>query len=245
MSELSPILQVAKDILSEARKPLHVNEIAAEAVRTNRNMQLPADEFSKRVASALAANLRTKSPSFGKIKGKTPGSFKKGVYRVCAPRGNKLPPPPPPEPVSSNFLGKAGEHAVMAELLHRGFNASLMAVDEGIDLVASRNNEYFHIQVKTSALGANGKYSFFIKNNAFLANNGGKTYYIFVMRSTENRNIFAVFPSSQLVIDRDSGMIGGASGISITITPDARHRSFAMNKGKSIDQFINNFGIIK
>lgn len=76
MSELSPILQVAKDILSEARKPLHVNEIAAEAVRTNRNMQLPADEFSKRVASALAANLRTKSPSFGKIKGKTPGSFK-------------------------------------------------------------------------------------------------------------------------------------------------------------------------
>lgn len=252
---LNQILTVAFEILDAAKRPMHVNEIASEAARTNRNMQLSEDEFSKKVAASLAANVKTQAPSFAKIPNKT-GGFKKGVYRVKVQRARTLPkaqtsrvqgtlPLEPSEPVSSNFLGKAGEFAVMAEMLYRGFNASLMAVDEGVDLVASKNNQYFHIQVKTSALGANGKYAFFIKNNAFLANNGGKTFYIFVMRGNNGLTQFAVFPSMQLTIDRDTGVIGGANGISILIAPDEKGRSFTMNKGRSIDQFINKFDLIR
>ncbi|THF55943.1 HTH domain-containing protein [Pseudothauera rhizosphaerae] len=210
---LSPILSVARDILAEARKPLHVDEIAAEAVRTNRNLQLSAEDFSAKVAAALSSNLRTKSPSFGKVKNKT-GGLKRGVYRVRQGRSKLGLPPVIVEqttPVSSNFIGKAGEHAVMAELLYRGFNSSLMAVDEGVDIVASKNNQYFHIQVKTSALGANGKYTFFIKNSSFDANNGGKVFYILVMRSPDGATKFAVIPSVQLSIrDRRAGLMAGS-----------------------------------
>lgn len=247
MAELSPILAVARDILIASKKPLHVDEIAAEAVRTNRNLQLPAEEFSTKVAAALAANVRTKSPSFGKIKNES-GGFKRGVYRARQSRKKQSLPTAiaePQPPVSSNFIGKAGEHAVMAELLYRGFNSSLMAVDEGVDIVASRGNEYFHIQVKTSALGTNGKYAFFIKNSSFDANNGGKVFYILVMRSPDGGTKFAVIPSVQLSIHRGTGVVGGTNGISLFVTPDEKGRSFTMNKGHSIDQFINNFGLIR
>jgi hypothetical protein len=245
MAELSPLLSVARDILRAAKKPLHVDEIAAEAVRTNRNLQLSEDDFSAKVAAALSANLRTKSPSFGKVKNKT-GGFKRGVYRVRQGRNTPEPPPQEPPPiVSSNFIGKAGEHAVMAELLYRGFNSSLMAVDEGVDIVASKNNQYFHIQVKTSALGANGKYVFFIKNSSFEANNGGKVFYILVMRNPDGATKFAVIPSVQLSIHRGTGVVGGSNGISLFVTPDEKGRTFTMNKGHSIDQFINNFGLIR
>lgn len=252
-NELSPILEAARQILS-GKQPMHVNDIAAEAMNTNRNMQLSQEEFARKLMVALAANVKTGSPTFAKVPNKA-GGHKKGIYKLRPSRGGRgpgtskgkglTPIPEPITPPSNLFLGKAGEYAVMAELLYRGYNASLMSVDEGVDIVASRNNEYFHIQVKTSALGVNGKYAFFIKNNAFLANNGGKTFYIFVMRLPDGANVFAVFPSTQLTIHRDSGIIGGANGISIIITPDPKGRSFTMNKGQSIDQFINSFGLVK
>lgn len=246
-AELSSILDVARKILAAKKGPMHVSEISEEAMRTNQNMQLTQDEFQKKLMSALAANVKTGSPSFAKVPNKT-GGTRKGVYRLRISRPKPMQPEPRDTvvpPPSTNFMGKAGEHAVMAELLYRGFNASMMAVDEGIDIVASKNNEYFHIQVKTSSQSVNGKYSFFIKNSAFDANNGGKVYYILVMRSNEGVVKFAVIPSMQLTIDRETGIVGGANGISLFVTPDEKGRSFSMNKGQSIDKFINNFGLIR
>jgi hypothetical protein len=204
--------------------------------------------FKKKLIGALAANVRTASPSFAKVPNQT-GGLKKGVYRLKVSKGKppapRPGPPAPSMPVGNNFVGKGGEYSVMAELLYRGFNTSLMAVDEGVDIVASRNNEYFHIQVKTSSQSVNGKYSFFIKNTSFDANNGGKVFYILVMRSNEGTVTFAVIPSMQLAINRDTGVVGGANGISLFVTPDEKGRSFTMNKGQKIDQFINNFGLIR
>jgi hypothetical protein len=248
-SELSAILAAARDILTLAKGAMHVTDITAEAMRTNRNLQLTQDEFQKKLTGALAANVKTASPSFAKVPNKA-GGTKKGVYRLKTTRTRQAPttravPKEPVMPISNNFIGKAGEYSVMAELLYRGFNTSLMAVDEGIDIVASRNNEYFHIQVKTSSQSVNGKYSFFIKNSAFDANNGGKVFYILVMRSDEGVVKYAVIPSTQLAINRQTGMVGGSNGISLFVTPDDKGRSFTMNKGQKIDQFINNFELIR
>ena len=248
-SELSAILTVARDILAAAKGPMHVSDITAEAMRTNRNLQLPQDEFQKKLMGALAAHVKTASPSFGKVPNKT-GGMKKGVYRLKVTRAKPAPTPSTPPkvpvtPVGNNFIGKAGEHSVMAELLYRGFNTSLMAVDEGVDIVAYRNNEYFHIQVKTSSQSVNGKYSFFIKKSAFDANNGGKVFYILVMRSNEGLVKFAVIPSTQLAINIETGVVGGTNGMSLFVTPDEKGRSFTMNKGHKIDQFINNFDLIR
>lgn len=56
---------------------------------------------------------------------------------------------------NSMYIGKAGEYAVMSELLLRGYNANEMTVDDGIDVIASKNNVVYYIQVKTSVLQPN------------------------------------------------------------------------------------------
>ena len=48
------------------------------------------------------------------------------------------------------FTGAAGEHLVSAHLLRHDFNPQLVSVDTGIDIVAQKNNEIFHFQVKTT-----------------------------------------------------------------------------------------------
>lgn len=55
----------------------------------------------------------------------------------------------------STFTGKAGEHAVMAQLLSRGVPVSLPIVDCGVDLIAGNG---IRIQVKTSRKSAGRGY---------------------------------------------------------------------------------------
>lgn len=239
---LSSVVEAARQILAEAKVPMHVNDIAAEAVRTNRNQQLSAEDFAKRLASALAANLKTKAPIFAKVKNKD-GSMKRGIYRLKQKRSTGTTPPPPPT-VSNGFLGKAGEHAVMSELLFWGFNASLMAVDEGIDVVASKDNRYFHIQVKTASQNETGRYAFSIRNESFEANDSTQTFYVFVMRRTRGSD-YAVIPSSHLRTQKGLGVIASTNGMSITIASDEKARTYTMNRKDDITPFINNFALIK
>lgn len=240
---LTPTLAIVRDILANAKQAMHVNDIAAEAFRTNRNLQLSQEEFAKKISAALSANVKTRTPTFSKVKNKT-GGFRKGIYRLKSVRTKEAPPPPLP-PTDPAYLGKGGEHAVMAELLFRGFNASLMAVDQGIDVVASKDNEYFHIQVKTSSLGANGKYAFSIKKRSFDANDGAKTFYIFVMRAPTGAITYVVLPALQIKLDHDNGTIASRSqGISIFITPHEKN-TFTLNKGRDLAPFINRFDLIK
>ncbi len=50
---------------------------------------------------------------------------------------------------ANDFTGRAGECAVMSELLYREYNVNHMLVDGGIDLVAFKDSSYYFIQVKT------------------------------------------------------------------------------------------------
>jgi hypothetical protein len=55
------------------------------------------------------------------------------------------------------YLGAAGEHWVAANLLRAGFNANVLPVDTGVDLLASKKSPYsddlvlYKVQVKTTA----------------------------------------------------------------------------------------------
>lgn len=101
---------------------------------------------------------------FDRVK-KDNGGVKSGYYKL---RKKRAQPPTPPrvttelsedtsEELTHNtqFFGKAGEYAVMTELLFRGFNANNMTVDEGIDIIASKGNNFYFVQVKTTTLKSN------------------------------------------------------------------------------------------
>lgn len=51
--------------------------------------------------------------------------------------------------IRSLMVGKGGEMAVMSELLFRGFNANMLTVDYGADIVAFKDGKTRLIEVKT------------------------------------------------------------------------------------------------
>lgn len=247
MAELSPILTTAKEILQGAGlRGMHVSDIAKAACAQNKNMGLPEEAFCKKLLSALAANLKLKSskPSFAKVsweKGPRKGKPKQGWYRnklekvtpvietVQTPKADKA------------FLGKAGEYAVMSELLFWGFNASIMSVDDGIDVVASRNNKFFHIQVKTATRQPGGKYLFTINPASFKKYHAAGVFYVFVLRHGL-RNEFIIIPSIHIKILADKGVIAGTTAMSLTITDDTKRSDYTLNGRESLRLFYGNFG---
>lgn len=97
----------------------------------------------------------------------------------------------------SNFTGKAGEYLVCSELLFREFNASIMSVDEGVDIVAVKENQLFGIQVKTANLNKFKAYVFDIRKVSFERNNKGNVFYIFVLRG-EKQSKFLILPFMEI-----------------------------------------------
>lgn len=244
--QLSPILQVAEKILKNAgRKGMHIKSIAEAAVSINENMGLTVDEFQKKVGASLAANLKlkTQKSTFAIVKwdnGPRKGKPKQGWYRIKEKRVAH-PPCIAPTPPSTIFLGKAGEYAVMSELLFWGFNVSQMTVDDGIDLVANKNNKFFFIQVKTSTQQSKGTYSFNISKKSFLKYHGQNVYYVFVLRF-ENSNKYIILPGTILDSFVRTKIIQDSATLSVRISVNDKHTEYKLNAKADIGHYLGNFG---
>jgi len=132
------VLDIAIIIFKENNKPMHVNEIAMAASSKGLVNNLTLEDFTKKLNAALLANLKIEKPKFSRVKN-TKGGFKKGFYRLkrIVNQPDLFPTPEPTQSEDTGYIGKAGELAVMAELLFRNFNVAMMTVDKGIDIVAA------------------------------------------------------------------------------------------------------------
>lgn len=241
--QLTPILEIAKEILKPAGlKGMHVDEIATIAIATNKSLGLSKEEFSEKVANALASNLRlkTQKPSFARVEGKKKGQFRRGCYRVKIERQQPAYLSIEPPATDRAYLGKAGELAVMSELLFWGYNASAMLVDTGIDLVANKGNKYFHVQVKTATENG-GKFYATIKNSSFNAHHDANMYYVFVLRR-KFENDYIIIPSSYMQALIAGGKINPAPNLSITISVDEKRQRYTLNGSVDVGIYLNNFG---
>lgn len=91
----------------------------------------------------------------------------------------------------ARYYGKAAELDVAAELLYHGFQAANIPIDEGLDILAVKNNKTFYFQVKHKDLSNNE--SIHITRSSFEKRGGGDVYYIFVLLSG-NRRDFIIVP---------------------------------------------------
>jgi len=125
-NDLTPILTVARDILTSNKAGMHVNDIAAEAVRSNKNMGMTADVMAIKLSSALSAhlNLKKTKTSIRKSAQQKTAQKKLGMYRLKQSRTSQAFSNMEPPPVDTGYFGKAGELAVMSELLFWGYNVS-------------------------------------------------------------------------------------------------------------------------
>lgn len=263
-----------KKVLNEKKiEGLHVSEITDRIIASNNNLftasELPEKEqLIKKINGILHSDVNKKSGNeFSKVKNHKTNKFKKGYYKIKAIRlENQIPAPTPPDktmivtkpnPIIQNpepgtlFTGKAGECAVMSELLFRGYNANLMMVDDGVDIVASKNNLYYFIQVKTTVLNEKSRIYTHIKKDRFDAFLNSQIRYIIVARckiSGIETNLYFIFNNQNIdefIFDKVVNLNESTISIKIRIDQNNGNKPFLYhdNKEKDITFFMNNFNI--
>lgn len=241
---MNKFLSSALTILHETKTPLHYKEITRLALEkgiletvgatpdATMNAQIIMDikhkgklsDFLKTAPSTYAIN-----PNKPQAKVDEKGEFEEEKLEVA-----------------SSFIGKAGEYLVCSELLFRGFNASIMSVDTGVDIVATKDNHLYGIQVKTARLNKFKYYNFDIRKVSFERNNTGSIYYIFVLFSEKKTNFLVLpfFEIEKLVHEKAILEVGHGQRYRVNIKI-RKSKVFLGTLENNMDYFLNNWVIIK
>lgn len=97
------------------------------------------------------------------------------------------------------YTGRAGQMAVMAEFLIRGYNVAVPEVDVGDDIlvVQDQSGEYWRIQVKTAiAKGSIDRYhaKYSVRVSQIEATSSPETWFVFASRLNERWHSYLVLP---------------------------------------------------
>jgi len=149
--------------------------------------------------------------------------------------------------VEGGYIGKAGEHAVLSELLFRGYDAALMAVDIGVDILATKNSETFHLQVKTRNISQrHDAFHFNVRIAAFERHQTGKTFYIFILREKRTLDyVILPLPEIEKAIKKELvHVVGKGKLYRVTITR-RRGRVYLGKQENDVTYYLNRWEIIK
>ncbi|MEK7106058.1 MAG: winged helix-turn-helix domain-containing protein [Patescibacteria group bacterium] len=148
--------------------------------------------------------------------------------------------------IESGYTGKGGEHLVCSELLFRGYNASIMSVDVGMDIIATKDNSLFSVQVKTSNLNSFDTYVFDVRKVSFERHDSGNIYYVFVLHG-EKGNDFLILPYYEMekkVSEKVILEVGHGKRYRVNIK-FRNGNIYLGNKENEMNYFLNNWSIIK
>lgn len=143
----------------------------------------------------------------------------------------------------TQYIGTAGECAVMSELMFRGYNANRMMIDEGVDIVATKDNIYYYIQVKTVSVEANGRVYCQIPRYRFDQYVNNQIRYIIVARTKDN-NIYFMFDPREIergVYGRYINATDDTIYIKIKFNPRSGAPYLYDDKEQDISYNMNNF----
>lgn len=240
--------QSAIEILKKAKKPLHYNEITRLALESGlletegatpestMNAQIVMDINHKKQGSDF---IRTAPGTFALNPNKKEIKETSKIKEVEKAEEDKI-------VIEGGFTGKAGEHLVCSELLFRGFNASIMSVDVGMDIVAVKDNQLFGVQVKTSNLNRFDTYVFDIRKVSFERHNTGNVFYIFVLHG-EKENHFLILPFHEVekkIHERAILEIMGGKRLRVNIKI-RNDKVYLGNMEHEMGYFLDNWTLVK
>jgi hypothetical protein len=232
-------------ILTKAGKPLHYREITHQALEqgiletegatpdASMNAQIVMDIKRKRKLSDFiktAPSTYALNPNKPQIEPETEEEQEKETQLI----------------IEGSYTGRAGEHLVCSELLFRGFNASIMSVDTGIDIAAVKENKFFGIQVKAANKNRFNTYAFHIRRSSFERHNQGNIFYIFVLREN-GKNKFVILSSNDITRKISEGAIFSVNkrtGYSLSIKL-RQNNIYLGNMNHEMNYYLNNWDIIK
>jgi len=187
--------QSAIEVLKKANTPLHYTEITRLALESG-ILETEGATPESSMNAQITVDIKNKGEGSDFIK-TAPGTFSLNPNKKEIKQTPKIIEAEKEEEekivVEGGFTGKGGEHLVCSELLFRGFNASIMSVDVGMDIVAVKGTQLFGIQVKTSNLNRFDTYVFDIRKVSFERHSNGNVFYIFVLHG-EKQNHYLILP---------------------------------------------------
>jgi Holliday junction resolvase-like predicted endonuclease len=240
---------------------VHVSDITTYVINEHTdlfssNELKDRDKLQTKINNILLSDVKKKiGNEFSKVRNSKTGKDKKGFYKIkntrptlpidtkpAAPETPIIEEPLKVKPKKDNlFVGKAGECAVMSELLFRGYNVNQMMVDDGVDVVASKNNLFYFIQVKTTHTDVNNKIYASVKAKNFDAFIGTQIRYIIVARCNIagiDTNLYFTFNNNDIQKYLFQEYINGSDSnlnIKIRIDRNKNNRPMLYNDSKETD----------
>lgn len=191
--------QSAIEILKKTGTPLHYTEITRLALESG-ILETEGATPEATMNAQIVVDIKNKAEGSDFIK-TAPGTFALNPHKKAITETPKMIASGKEEEekivIEGGYIGKGGEHLVCSELLFRGFNASIMSVDVGVDISAIKDNKFFGIQVKTARKNSFDTYSFHIRKKSFDRFNQGNIFYILVLRDGL-KNSFLILPSNEV-----------------------------------------------
>lgn len=121
-----------------------------------------------------------------------------GIQKACELATNEIKTQPISEekeiilqdfPNKPLFWGRAGETYIVAELMYRGYNASLLPVDLGVDVIAIKDSKTFYFQVKNISYDKVSSRTIPITTSSFSKNQSSNMFYVFVLLQGQRKNV--------------------------------------------------------
>lgn len=240
--------QSAIEILKKAKKPLHYNEITRLALESGLlETEGSTPESTMNAQIVMDINHKKQGSDFTRT---APGTFALNPNKKEIRETSKIKEIEKTEEdkivIEGGFTGKGGEHLVCSELLFRGFNASIMSVDVGMDIVAVKDNQLFGVQVKTSNLNRFDTYVFDIRKVSFERHNNGNIFYIFVLHG-ELKNNFLILPFHEIekkVHEKAILEVGHGKRYRVNIK-FRNDKVYLGNMDHEMGYFLNNWALVK
>lgn len=234
--------------LKEFGKPLHVKEITRLALEkgiletegatpeNSMNTQIILDIRNKKEASDF---VKTGPSTYGLNKNKKEIKQTPKIIEAEKEEEEKI-------VIEGGFTGKGGEHLVCSELLFRGFNASIMSVDVGMDIIATKENKLFSVQVKTSNLNKFNTYVFDVRKVSFERHDSGNIFYIFVLHG-ENKDNYLILPYFEMEKKvHEKAILEVGHGKRFRVNIKIREDNIYLGtKEHQMNYYLNNWDIIK
>lgn len=240
--------QSAIEILKKVKTPLHYNKITKLALESG-ILETEGATPERTMNSYITSDIKQKGQGSDFIK-TAPGTFALNPNKKVIEQTEKIIETEKEEEekivIEAGFIGKGGEHLVCSELLFRGFNASIMSVDVGVDISAIKENKFFGIQVKTARKNNSEIYNFHIRHKSFERFNQGNIFYILVLKDIL-KNSYLILPANEIERRIKEGSIftvNNKTGYALSIK--FRNGKFYLgNKNHEMGYFLNNWDLIK
>lgn len=126
------------------------------------------------------------------------------------------------------FYGVAAENLVVSELLYRGYEAYLINVDLGLDVMAQKDGKTFFFQVKNISFDNSNTRTITITKSSYIRNKSNNVYYFLIMQTKFIRD-YIIIPQLKFQEFEEKGLIKPANEENLGLTFKKNNNSYSIN----------------